>query len=147
MERPWMANRMDLTPQEIFNIVWNHFVVEGNPRAVIRNTFICTYHTKVDGVSLRCAVGLFLTNEEAELVEGVTIPMRGYCESMKDYCADPDSPNAPSLQVLMQIDFVRANTELLRDMQHAHDYATEDSLIPDRLRSMAGLHGLKVPEA
>lgn len=140
MERPWMANRMDLTSQEIFNIVWNHFVVKGNPRAVIRNSFICTYYTKVDGVSLRCAVGLFLTDEEAELVEGVTIPMRGYC-------ADPDSPNAPSLQVLTQIDFVKANTELLRDLQHAHDYATEDSLIPDRLRSMAGLHGLKVPEA
>lgn len=146
MERPWMANRMSLTPQEIFNIVWNHFVVKGNPRAVVKNIFKCTYHTKVDGVSLRCAVGLFLTDMEAELVEGVTIPIRGYWENMKDYCADPDSPNMRFL-TLMQIDFVKTHTELLRDLQHAHDYATEDSLIPDRLRSMAGLHGLKVPEA
>jgi hypothetical protein len=50
-----------MTKQEIFDKVWNHFVVENNPPAMDTERRSCRYRTH-DG--LKCAVGILIPDKE-----------------------------------------------------------------------------------
>jgi len=58
-----------MTAQEIFNIVWERFVVQNAPRAVRPEPGgeYCVYRREADDA--RCAVGALLTLEEAEAAD------------------------------------------------------------------------------
>jgi len=59
MKTPRQQLQPDLSPQEIFSHVWNHFVVERRPfSAGLRRC----YYRGLDGAA--CAVGLFIPDSE-----------------------------------------------------------------------------------
>ncbi len=51
-----------MTKQEVFNTVWRHFVVEGNPLSFDPKNYRCLYRGP-DGA--KCAIGLFLSDGAA----------------------------------------------------------------------------------
>jgi hypothetical protein len=60
-----------MTKQEIFNKVWNHFVVNKNPFSFNAQTKLCCYRTD-DGNM--CAVGLLIPDEEYHKgLEGLSV--------------------------------------------------------------------------
>lgn len=58
-----------LTNQEIFNKVWQHFIVEDKPYAYDTDIQLCSYLTKEGH---QCAIGLFLTPNQAIDLSGLT---------------------------------------------------------------------------
>lgn len=58
-----------LTNQEIFNRVWQHFIVEDKPYAYDTDIQLCSYLTKEGH---QCAIGLFLTPNQASDLAGFT---------------------------------------------------------------------------
>lgn len=137
MERPWMDRRGELTAQEIFNIVWNHFVVEKNPLGV--KGHFCTYHNRtLEGVEIRCALGLFLTDAEADAFEGTSLPQ--YAGVHED---EPEHIQA-RYRAMSAVDVVQSHRLLLSRLQRAHDHLNGGTL-PGRLRGLAEEFGLTVP--
>lgn len=60
-----------MTKQEIFNKVWDHYIVKKSPPGVDPTDGKCRYRTPEGNV---CAVGLFLTEEEATKVPVSAVP-------------------------------------------------------------------------
>jgi hypothetical protein len=114
-----------MTAQEIFDRVWTHFVVEGNPRSM-NNYGACVYRG-LNGA--RCAVG-------------VLIPDAEYRDDFEGFNAGAlirgdDCP--PSLVPM------REHADLLDALQIAHDGACNGDVDP-RLRIVANEHSLTIPE-
>ena len=59
-----------LTNQEIFNKVWQHFIVEDKPYAYDPDTQLCSYLTKEGH---QCAIGLFLSEKQAKDLTGMDV--------------------------------------------------------------------------
>lgn len=127
------------TEQEVFNIVWDHFVVKGNPRAYDTEQQQGCYEIYPGGP--RCAVGLFLDDDTIRELRDVTKQgttlTSGVVSVFKEY--DPISFGLGGVSL-----------EFLEDLQRTHDNA-DDPGEPGRqirggLELFASLHNLRVPE-
>lgn len=99
-----------LTKQEIFNIVWKHFITDESPRSVSENG-MCMYRSK-DGN--RCAIGLL-------------IPDESYMPKMESLTPG----GAIVWAVLKPLVADDANMlKFLDDLQRVHDGCREDYLVP-----------------
>ncbi len=115
-----------MTSQEIFNKVWKHFVVEGNPRSVDADG-VCRYRGR-DGS--RCAAGIFIPDAQySEDLEGISVT----CLFLR----------VPAFAALA------GHQGLLRELQRTHDapysWATRDGLRVS-LEFVANIYDLKVPQ-
>jgi hypothetical protein len=52
------------TKQEVFNKVWQHFIVDQNPRAYNPETDKCTYYSESGG----CAIGCLIEDDDVKKV-------------------------------------------------------------------------------
>lgn len=114
-----------MTEQEIFDEVWDHFVVKKYPRSRGREGDGCMYRGR-DGA--RCAAGLFISDEQYDWdFEGRNL-------------LDDTVVNALRKDV-------QEHRGLLRALQRAHDECPEDTthVPPDALRAVAEKYGLTVP--
>ena len=57
-----MSDIRPLTLQEIFDRIWEHFIVQKNPRSMQGTN--CVYQ---DGKGARCAIGIFLLDHEYDV--------------------------------------------------------------------------------
>lgn len=117
-----------MTNPEIFDKVWDHFIVKKRPRSfdfTLDGGCACRYR---DSKGNRCAVGLFIDDA--------------------DY--HPDMENA-SVGILVQKGRIPsallAHLPLLRDLQRAHDPlgTSRTSVSVPALRRVAHTHGLACP--
>lgn len=118
-----------MTKQEVFNKVWNHIIAQGTPSLDDRG--YCSYRGPN---GLKCAAGIFLTDEQAiELDQGDA----GWGEAC--YVIFPE------LEVLP--------VELINELQGVHDTASglnDEDFIKSFKRNatcVAVLHNLTVPES
>jgi hypothetical protein len=116
-----------MTAQEIFDRVWTHFVVEGNPRSMDEDGD-CVYRGPE---GQKCAVGIFIPDTEYRSgIEG---------SDAKALLSGSDCP--PSLVPM------REHADLLDDLQIAHDGACNgNGDVDPRLRIVANEHSLTIPE-
>lgn len=91
--------------QRIFDEVWKGIKAQGGP-AWDEKALVCMYRTP-SGRS--CAIGLFLTDEEAERFEGITVDA-----DMYQYLQENNAK------------IRRAEHEFLISLQRAHDSAAEN---------------------
>ena len=117
-----------MTNQEIFDKVWNHFVVERKPRSfdyTLDGGCSCRYR---DSKGNRCAVGLFIDDADYHpSLEGASVSI---------LVREGRLPTA-----------LLAHLPLLRDLQRAHDQlnASRASVSVHALRRVAHTHGLACP--
>jgi hypothetical protein len=123
-----------MTKQEIFDKVWQHFVVEKNRRSAPgpNNTDpgLTCYYRHPSGDGRRCAVGLLISDEHyVEALEGLS------------------SWRAPVIRRLEMSGIENAEdlTVFLRELQKAHDCSDGEFVDEQRLRFLAEAYALKVP--
>jgi hypothetical protein len=115
-----------MTNQEIFNKVWQHFVVEGNPRSVEPEKRYCAYRGPNGS---KCAFGLFIPDEKYD-PEMERKSLRGsYFDSL-----------LAELGLLNQ-------KKLLMELQFAHDGGYDLSLMTGHLAGVAKAFNLSVPNS
>lgn len=120
----------EMTKQEMFDAVWDHFVVKGSPKSM--QEYSCRY--RGPGGSC-CAVGVLMTDEQ-------------YSPGLEDRTADDD-------KVMSALGFDPADEEkwcgmqeFLLAMQSAHDQSRKDNFRSEfkaAMRRVAESHGLTVP--
>ena len=117
-----------MTPQEIFDKVWDHLNRQGRP-ATGHNGMGCHYRAP-DGAA--CAVGCLVDDETAKRWDNYVDQS---IEDVVDY--GDDVPH-----------FVRENVVLLKYLQLAHDDPTASDWLTewrDRMAEIAERHNLTVP--
>lgn len=126
-----------MTNQEIFNQVWNHFVVEKHPRSIKGN--LCCYFNEENGA--KCGVGCLFSDEEAKELEdkfgGSTI------KSIKvDSSTDPSKLSQGTFDKLKAMD-----SSFLMDIQGRHDVELHTSMerFIQAMRLTADVYRLEVP--
>jgi hypothetical protein len=111
-----------ITAQEIFNRVWQRFVVEKAPRSLSASGGVCMYRG-VNGAA--CAVGCLLSDEEAaRFPEGESVAS--------------NRENLPAR--------FRGHLGLLEQLQEAHDVSTGTFVSETELRIVADNFDLAIPE-
>lgn len=116
--------------QDAFNRVWQHFIVEKNPRCVTPNTKTCIYRNETGKNG--CAAGIM-------------IPYKFYSTSME---GEPIDVLLKSMQVPNLVDwFKNVSTPLLCDLQKAHDSRLDLTGVEDSLRSVAEKWDITIPLA
>jgi hypothetical protein len=134
-----MTHEYDLSAQEIFNKVWDWFVVQKKPRSIRGNIRgnQCAYRGELDGERTCCAVGLFIADEDYHPdMESMSV------RELEDYVSvdeDLDHIDAPLWE------FLRTNYRLLDALQAAHDSYWDHLTPAAALRVVATRFGLKVP--
>jgi hypothetical protein len=125
-----------MTAQEIFDRVWTHFVVEGNPRS-LGNDGACKYRSS-NGA--KCAVGVLIPDEDYETWMDQSASM-----TAERVLGDARCP--ASLRKL------KPHRSLLIALQNAHDadHSSSDEpsprrVDPDGLRVVAKNFDLTIPE-
>lgn len=112
--------------QDAFDRVWQHFIVEGNPRCVDLGggSFVCVYRNPSGN---GCAVGCMLPDSMAAKADGFKATV--YHAPLWDLCKDW---------------FANVNIDLLRAMQSWHD---SGGLYPDagKLRHIATAYNITIP--
>lgn len=107
--------------QEIFNKLWDHFVVQGNPQSTNGN--VCLYRGP-NGA--RCAAGVVLPDEHYDpKLEGLSLRAllsdRGR-EDGRDHHDDHRLHNMPEPSTLReQWGVAEEDVEMLAEAQHGHD--------------------------
>lgn len=98
-----------MTNQEAFNMVWEHFLVKKEPFGIDPETTACRY--RGPGGS-KCAVGLFISDEVAQAIEGNGL-------------AELDASLFP--------EFIQKEFDFYTNLQGAHDAAARhgDSWVRD----------------
>lgn len=110
----------ELTAQEIFETIWDHFMVKLWPRSVVPDGG-CRYRS-ANGT--KCAVGVLLSDAECVSSEGNTV------ENLRDLGLLPPRL-LPHLTMLTQL-------------QRIHDRAMNDVDMRIRLRAFAGSNDFNV---
>lgn len=150
-----MSDIRPLTEQEVFNKVWEHFVVQGHVQSIheanelLNTSGMCMYKSE----NSKCAIGLFIPDEE-------------YHASLEGNQIQKVLKSCPSTKVLLG----GVSEDFLGSLQRTHDQAmctthtTFSSVdghplsmsmvslpIPSglepRLRAFAKDYGLEIPEA
>lgn len=127
--RPERRPEQPYTREQILRHLYQHFVVEGNPRCTDDENWCCYSLTG-------CAVGCLLTAEDADLIErnegGVRVAdVRRYFPDL--YAAYFDGSDE--------------TLELLRRLQNAHDGCRDTSDLIAQLRTEFKNAGLEWPDA
>jgi len=127
-----MNPKPTITNQEIFDKVWNHFVVNKGPASFNNESGMCKYR---GDNGAKCAVGLFIPDED-------------YDPKIENYTA-----NADRVTSLLPFTVNDSKVSYLLELQRCHDRAvqyltnTEDFyiVVERRLRELAELHNLLIP--
>lgn len=139
-----MSDIRPLTKQEVFNTVWQYFVIEGHAQSVgpsslcFPYTISCVYKAE----DTKCAIGIFIPDEE-------------YSTALEEDALSDVIEACPTTKVLLE----DVRGEFLSSLQQAHDTAAQDlykytnsgrEYVPlglePRLRLFARNHGLEIPE-
>lgn len=112
----------ELSAQQIFDAVWQYFVVENAPRSMGAGQ--CMYR---HGNGACCAVGLFLTDDLARQLDACVDSEVSYVEHSLPHN-------------------IRKHVYLLEALQRAHDYAWVRQPRDVSMRCIAANRGLTVPE-
>jgi hypothetical protein len=125
-----------MTKQEIFDKVWQYFIVEKHKRSVATATYnndeTCFYrHPCGDG--RRCIVGLFIADEHYE----------GRLETLLPY--DGRVSEALARSGLEGVTSTSPLGDFMRSMQKAHDRSEGEYVDATLLRGVAALYELEVP--
>lgn len=126
-----------MTKQEIFDKVWDHFVVKGNPRSQVETPGGDTCRFRQDQTAacpVRCAVGLF-------------IPDDAYVPAMDDSCGTSTCLRElyelpPEIDALFE-----EHDALFYALQQAHDSSETPAALHAGLRNVARRYSLTVPAA
>jgi hypothetical protein len=118
--------------QEMFDIIYRHFVINKNPPSYDKETQRCMYRSPNGG---KCAVGLFIPDNE--------------------YKPEMDSDfwgiNVRRLNVRFKLLISDANEDFLKKMQDIHDFKSNDTqdvfyqYVKDQMEEYARDHGLTIP--
>lgn len=148
-----------LTKQEIFDKVWDYFVVQGKPRSSDANGK-CQYLTD-DGC--RCAVGVLMPDNVAEAARLLTTSVKGLYDSLEvvntwvtDAFGDLVAEEPRETSALLHTNMVLTEVgKFAQRLQNIHDYfvPTDDldadeeftDYMRERLTFLAEEHNLKVP--
>jgi hypothetical protein len=125
-----------MTKQEIFDKVWDHFVVKGNPRSYTETEpgGVCRFRLdKTAECPVRCAVGLFIPDDVYD------VAMDSY-SSVYDLRDEFDLP--ADLDELFTV-----HSSLFHALQAAHDSTASETDLPAAFREVARRHSLTVPKA
>lgn len=93
------------TNQKIFDKVWQHFIVENNPRAYNPETDKCTYYSESGG----CAIGCLI--EDDNVKKDLDSAYASSIQSVRRICAE----------IFDKIIYNRIDSNFLGDLQYAHD--------------------------
>lgn len=126
---------MKITPnwppmQEMFNTVWNHFVVNKSPPSV--HGGFCEYFNESTGA--RCAVGLLLSPEDAKRIAQINLIATSVEELTAFGALEVPEDILPFVTLLQS---VHDNSALSKDFYES---------FVEGMRSAAVTHGLTVPE-
>ena len=116
------------TKQEIFNIVWDHFVKGGGQQSLMRDERdrpYCQY--RLDGTAsctVRCAVGLLIPDDQ--------------------YHSGLEASGAGDVAVIEAAGLTEETTKLAVAMQSIHDLWFES--FDKRMRELARIHELVIPD-
>lgn len=120
-----------MNKQEVFDRVWNHFVVEGNPLSISRDIEGSCLYRGPDGT--KCAVGLLIPDElYSPDMEGNSV-----CGLIDDFANK-------SLAKVLDVEN-KDDISFLARLQSAHDLADDVDPIEDRLRDVAERCKLSIP--
>jgi hypothetical protein len=133
-----------MTKQEIFDKVWNHFIVEKNPVGFDNETNVCMYR---NAEGYKCAVGILIPDDEySEFIEyGTVHHLYDRYTNGSVFCLPP------TLQNIFEVGGFDI-AEFMRRLQVAHDsYAQNRQIRPfeyfvEELRTVAIAEKLQVPE-
>lgn len=141
-----------LTRQEIFDKVWDAFVVKGRPPAITPNGG-CYYYRKSGNNTQRCAIGLFMPVEVAKVCNdlGAVDSIFAWLNNRNSTFHTP-AENRAFDWVEQNLD--RYDMEFLSAIQDSHDtyfYKSNNSVsftdyIREKLIDLAAYYGLKVPD-
>lgn len=121
--RPLERPSKPYTRQEVFDRVWQHFVVEKNPRAVRSNDTLCTY----EGTG--CAIGCCITLEDSHKFEAQLGPYQ--------HC-----------QALTGMYFNYEDESFLQALQRVHDWqCAADNDFQKHLTIFANENELRIPHS
>lgn len=121
-----------MTRQEVFNKVWDWFIVQKNPQSVDYEEEDCKYRIFKEDKTLKCAIGCLIPDDlyEPKMDEGA-----GYnCKSLLLIY--------PTLK--KTLDIKDEDFEFLSDLQTAHDY--DFHRLEGQLISIAKLYSVDVPK-
>lgn len=125
-----------MTKQEIFNKVWQYFIVEKHKRSAATATYsndeTCFYrHPSGDG--RRCIVGLFIADKHYAHVLETLLPYDGRVKE------------ALARSGLEGVTYQSTLGDFMRSMQKAHDRSEGEYVDAELLRNVAVLYHLEVP--
>jgi hypothetical protein len=129
--------------QEIFDKVWDTFVVKKTPFAITTDSSYgdtrCVYDHEINGVG--CAVGCLLTKETATLCELEFANTR-----VADWYNFTTSTSIVRRQCVKEIGLEQTleNTDFLQALQYAHDF-DDHEMLKGQLIHLAATYELKVP--
>lgn len=117
-----------MTKQEIFDKVWQYYIVEKHKRSIERG--VCLYrHPGADG--RRCAAGLLIADEHySPEIEGYAARFPGVSAALKKSGVDMDDADI---------------RDLVGQMQYAHDVSSGDFVDEGLLRRKGVEGGVTVP--
>lgn len=146
-----------LSAQDAFNNVWQHFIVENHPRAVnpkndTVSPFSCLYRVLNDnGTPINgCAIGCQLPNDLYDpIFEGHSFHGL-FSASPSSFQPLPDSrprlaENSTVQQILFAFQeyFSLVDVDFLSRLQNAHDIASDNENLRDKLIYIAETHHVK----
>lgn len=117
-----------MTNQEIFNKIWQHFVVEKNPRSMREN--LCVYR---GFGGAKCAVGILIPDELYD--------PRFEKQSWGTLCRESTLPEFRKLQEFLG----EINEGFLEDMQAIHDSSFLFETYESSMREQAERWALTIP--
>ena len=144
-----------MTKQDIFDKVWQHFIVEGHPPGLSKHTETgCSYN----GPDGPCAVGLFLSPETGTALDEASPDIIDVIDYAQDrlngnleYWSDSHDFDTFEKMLDNEVKLLATHGQFLTALQLAHDNTVKEDLLPFRerfaelLRGLAEGHGLKVP--
>lgn len=121
-----------LSQQEIFNRVWQHFIIERQPRSVTSDGH-CRYRGP-EGA--KCAVGLFIPDD----------CYSPWMEGLGADCILAEARNQKHVLPSELTELLSEHPALLRDLQNLHDKGTSRLEFERALVELADSYNLWVPK-
>lgn len=121
--------------QEIFNKVWQHFIVEKNPRGYDAEAENCVYKNQEGN---KCAIGIFIPDDKF-------IPAMNNWGTIWSFKDAKDTLSRYGCEnLLVEIFGPEYNMKFLSELQKAHDHIHERSM-EENLRRLAVKWSLQIP--
>ena len=140
-----MSDIRPLTLQEIFDRIWEHFIVQKNPRSMQGTN--CVYQ---DGEGAGCAIGIFILDHEYDVsLEGKPLPhMISFTPETKLLLVGSEkSSRVLRLTQLSELQRAHDNAERVGFYCNEHTHITEVHTMEHKLRIFAEEYGLVIKES